>query len=539
MKSDTLVTNYNKEQQVFSRAAKFYGASTKNSGGFEEQCMLELQDIHEKPREEGSKKKSASDADEQVFTRDAGDLESLERSQSGSDSLGQSEDGDGFTYAEGGLGAWMVVLGSFLGMFPTWGLYFSAGVIQTYISTHQLTGTSTSSVSWIFSIYNCILLGSSVFSGMYFDRYGARKPLVFGSVLIVAGILALGNCTKVWQFILALSVCVALGCGIACSPLLGSLCHFFYRKRALATAVAINGGSIGGIVLPIFLENSYRNLGFTWTMRIMALIAAIFLTASIFLVKDDSSKRALPIASGDAQVSIFNNVLLNLRDSFDYKSIVSDFKFLFCVLATCLAEVSTGAVLTFITSYCTSVGYSDNSSFIVVTILNSLSIVGGYIFSFLADKVIGRFNVMILITFMLGIIPFIIWLPFGSKNLNVMYAFSSIYGLFYGSLINLAPVCCGQISRTDEFGRRYATMYCFVGISFLIAIPVSGVIIGDGSLHNYNNFIIYVSILSIFSSALYSLSKGFAVKQKLRQSARNAQNSTILCSVFNTMLKRF
>ncbi|CDO95483.1 unnamed protein product [Kluyveromyces dobzhanskii CBS 2104] len=425
-------------------------------------------------------------------------------------------DDDGFTYAEGGIAAWFVVFGSFLGILPTWGLYFSAGVIQTYVASHQLKDASTSSVSWIFSVSSCLLLGTSVFSGMYFDRYGARKPLVIGTIMTIGGVLAVAQCTKVWQFVLALSVCVGTGSGVTSSPLLGCICHHFYKRRAFATAVAINGGSIGGVIFPVFMEKSFKSLGFAWTMRIMALICGVCLTLSIFLIKEDPAKRA-PIEPKGDDVSFVKNLLLNIRDSVDYNSLISDKKYLFCVIASCLAEVSTGAVLTYITSYCTTVGYTENTAFMMVTVLNTLSIVGGYIFSFLADKVMGRFNVMIVITFMLGFVPLIFWLPFGSKGPSVMYGFSAIYGLFYGSLLNLAPVCCGQISRTDEFGKRYATMYCFVGLSFLVAIPVSGVIIGNGSLNNYNNFIVYASVLTMFSSAMYAMSKGFAVKKKSQQ----------------------
>lgn len=447
-------------------------------------------------------------------------------------------DDDGFTYAEGGLEAWIVVLGSFLGILPTWGLYFSAGVIQSYVSEHQLKDDSTSSVSWIFSVSSCLLLGTSVFSGMYFDRYGARKPLVIGTVMTVGGVLAVAQCTKVWQFILALSICVGTGSGITSSPLLGCVCHYFYKRRAFATAVAINGGSIGGVVFPLFLEHSFKNLGFIWSMRIMALICGVCLTLSIFLIKEDPTKRA-PVEPKNEDISFAKNLLLNIRDSFDYMSLISDYKYLFCVFASCLAEVSTGAVLTYIPSYCTTVGYSENTSFLVITVLNTLSIAGGYLFSFLADKIMGRFNVMIMINFFLGIVPLIFWLPFGNKGKSIMYGFSAVYGLFYGSLINLAPVCCGQISRTDEFGKRYATMYCIVGLSFLVALPVSGVIIGKGTLESYKNFIIFVSILSMLSGSLYCLSKCFAVKQKLSKLPRKETSNTTLSSTFKIITKRF
>lgn len=53
-------------------------------------------------------------------------------------------------YPEGGLRAYSVVLGSFIGLVATFGTLNSVGAIQTYVSTHQLAGIKTSTISWIF-----------------------------------------------------------------------------------------------------------------------------------------------------------------------------------------------------------------------------------------------------------------------------------------------------------------------------------------------------------------------------------------------------
>ncbi|SCW01169.1 LAFE_0D06612g1_1 [Lachancea fermentati] len=444
-----------------------------------------------------------------------------------------------FTYAEGGRTAWLVTFGSFLGILPTWGLYFSAGIVQTYIASNQLASVSTSTISWIFSVYNFFMLGSGVFSGMYFDRNGAKKPLIIGSCMFLAGSFALGNCSKVWQFVICLSCLNGIGTGVLSSPLLGVICHYFDKKRSLATALAINGGSIGGVVYPLVLRSLYTKVGYPWTMRIMAFMAAVFLLAALALVKEDPSKRPIPepVENGgtNQRWRDFSYYLLN---SFDYKAL-SQPKFLFCTLATCLAELATGTTLTYITSYCVEVGYEENESFLIITVLNSLSIVGGYFYSFVADYWVGRFNVMIFINLFLGIVPLIMWLPFGHKSQGVLFAFSAIYGFLYGSLLNLAPVCCGQICRTDEFGRRYATMYLLVGLAFLVGIPITGAMISNETLQNYQHCIIFISLMSIMASLLYFLSKSFATKTTMASGAHSSNSSTFLSLLYKSAIKRF
>lgn len=452
--------------------------------------------------------------------------------------ISQLEDKDGFTYDEGGLSAWSVTLGSFIGILPTWGLYFSAGIIQTYIASHQLGNVPTSTISWIFSTYNFFVLSSTMFSGVYFDKYGARKPLILGSILFVGGMFVVAISKKVWHFVLSLSFGVGIGSGILTSPFLGCVCHYFYKRRALATAVAINGGSIGGIIFPLMLRSLYDKLGFEWAIRMVGFISVGCFSVAIFLVREDPLKLMKEHSKNQDKKKIsLKRIYALIIDCFDYKALANS-TFLCCTLGTCLAELATGTTLTYIASYCVAMGYSENNSFLVIIALNSMSIIGGYFYSFIADKVLGRFNVMIIINFSLGIVSLILWLPFGSKSKNVMYAFGLVYGFFYGSLLNLAPVCCGQISRTDQFGKRYATMYSLVSIFFLIGLPISGAIIGDGKLHNYNGFIIYSALLSIISSIFFLLSKSFAVN-KYDSSSQNETSSRLYVTVYKNTLKRF
>ncbi|CAR23237.1 KLTH0E04400p [Lachancea thermotolerans CBS 6340] len=450
---------------------------------------------------------------------------------------------DEFEYAEGGWKAWMAILGSFLGFFPTWGFFYTAGVMQNYIAKNQLATASTSTISWVFSVYNFCLLGSFVFSGLYFDLNGARRPLILGNVMFLTGMFALGNCTKVWHFIVCLGILVGMGSGISSSPLIGVVCHHFNRRRGIATALAMNGGSIGGVVIPLMLRSLFEKSGYPWAMRSLGFLSTGFLVCSVFLAREDPAKLHKPqpgtLLRNTSGPSFVSSFLSYLSGSFDYKALKEP-KYLFCTLGCCMAELSTGATLTYITSYCEVVGYRDEDAFYIITVLNALSIVGGYICSLLADVLFGRFNVMILINLLLGIIGFVMWLPFGSKGSGIMYAYGAIYGALYGSMLNLAPVCCGEISRVDEFGRRYSTMYALVGFTFLAGIPISGAIIGEGTLESYDNVIIFFSAVSIAAGVFYLLSKCFALQNPLKKSdSKESDFPGTLALLVKSSLRRF
>lgn len=105
---------------------------------------------------------------------------------------GDSDDDDDFP--EGGLAAWLVVIGSFCSMLCLYGLINSVGAFESYFSTHQLAGYSPSTVGWVFSVYLFIVFFFGIQVGPIFDRYGPRLLVAVGSLLVIASQLILGLC---------------------------------------------------------------------------------------------------------------------------------------------------------------------------------------------------------------------------------------------------------------------------------------------------------------------------------------------------------
>src|ERR1700722_3369155 len=86
--------------------------------------------------------------------------------------------------------------------------------------------------------------------GMSVNRLGARRTLMLGSVLLIAGALLMA--TIVNSFWLALlSFGLLVGSGVATGAALASqagLARWFVRKRALVLSILYSSGAIGGFV---------------------------------------------------------------------------------------------------------------------------------------------------------------------------------------------------------------------------------------------------------------------------------------------------
>lgn len=405
-----------------------------------------------------------------------------------------SEQDDENDFPEGGLEAWLVVLGSFLGLIADYGLPNSLGAIEAYVSTNQLANVSTTAVSWVFSIYLFLQYGMGILSGAAFDSYGARVPLVAGTILFCGGLFATANSSNLYQFILAFGVCTGCGAAIAMTPLVSCVAHWFLRKRGGAASMSTMGGSLGGIIFPLMLRKLYTEVGWVWAIRILGFISLGLFTCSIFLTKARPSKLKPPKVPEN---SPWHSTALHLfKASIDFAAF-KDLRYAFLCVGVTGLECALYTLSTYLSSLALANGSSESSAYLLLTVLNACAMPGRWVTGLLAD-IYGRFNLMVIMSMLSMIVLLVMLIPFGHIE-SMRFVFSAFYGFFTGAILSLSPICCGQISRTSDFGKRFSTMYFFVSFANLISMPIGGAIVGNRTPEGYRNLLVYVVGLHVLS----------------------------------------
>ncbi|KAH3660001.1 hypothetical protein OGAPHI_007206 [Ogataea philodendri] len=425
------------------------------------------------------------------------------------DSVSVSE--DEIEYPDGGLKAYIVLFGAFLGFTVNFGLINSVGAVQSYLNNHQLQHVSSSISSLIFSIFLSISYVAGIFSGVLFDEFGSRIPIMTGTVLLFVGLFATGECESVASFVLVFGLIAGTGLGFLMSPLGGVVSHYFMKKRARAFAIATLGGSVGGIIYPLILNKLYISVGFKWTMRILAFICTGLLLASFTLSKErlrPESPFADPdLSPGKKTKLVLKNIYLMSRRSIDFKAL-KDPKFLFCTLGGAFIEVSLVCSLTYYASFIVFIGFSETQGNTMLTIVNAVGILGRFIPGVIADKV-GPFNVMIFMCTGIALSDLALWLGYAtnSRSLASLYTFATVYGFFSSSALSLTPACCGAVSPTKDFGKRYATLAFVIGLLFLAGLTAGGAIIGQQSIKSYQNFVVYTGTLAALAVVMWTVAR--------------------------------
>lgn len=352
-------------------------------------------------------------------------------------------DAEGNTYPEGGLEAWLVVFGSFTGLFGASGLVNSIGTFQAYVDNHQLKEYSSGNNGWIFGMYAFLTFFCGVQIGPIFDARGPRLLVLTGSILIIVQMVAIGFCTQYWHFMLVIGVAGGLGASLIFTPAISAVGHFFLEKRGVATGIAATGGSVGGVVFPLTLESLFPKIGFAWATRVVALICLILVITACVLIKSRLPKK--PFSK--------ENVLPDFR-------IFREPKFALTTAGIFFVEWGLFIPISYISSYALAQGVSDKFSYQLLAILNAGSFFGRWLPGFFADF-LGRFNTLIATVALCLLCIVCLWLP-AKGNVPLLIVYCALFGFASGSNISLTPVCIGQLCKTENYGRYYATAYTVV-----------------------------------------------------------------------------
>lgn len=370
-----------------------------------------------------------------------------------------STDAYGNTYPEGGLEAWLCVLGSFCGLMAALGLMNSIGTYQAYLSAHQLANQTESAIGWIFGIYAFLSFFCGIQIGPIFDAKGPRWLILAGSVLLMGTYLLLGICTAYWHFLLVFGVMGGLGTSLVFTPSVAAVGHFFLLKRGQCTGLACVGGSLAGIVYPLTLQALFPRIGWAWSTRVLALINLILLIVANLCIKS-----RLPPKKATKE-----SILPDFR-------IFADPIFALTTLGVFFVEWGLFVPLSYLTSYAIQAGVDRTFAYQLLALLNVGSCLGRYLPGLVADK-LGYFNAMVCTIFLCFVSVLALWLPAGG-NVALIIVFALIFGFASGTGISLTPVCISQLCKVENYGRYYATCYTLVSFGSLTGIPIAGQLVG-------------------------------------------------------------
>ncbi|ODH45626.1 hypothetical protein GX48_08291 [Paracoccidioides brasiliensis] len=350
---------------------------------------------------------------------------------------------DAGAYPEGGIEAWTVVFGGFCGLFAP-------------------------------------------ICGKVFDNYGPRHLLLIGTFLHVFGLMMTSISTSYYQILLAQGICSPLGAGTIFYPCINSATTWFSRRRAFALGVVASGSSVGGVIYPILVSKLVPRVGFGWTMRICA-----FVILALCIVVNLTVKSRIPPHPKPFKLKDFTSPFLELP-------------FVLVTAGAWLFFFGMYLPFTFIVSFARYHGMSSHLAGYLVSILNATSTLGRTLPGYAADR-FGRFNVMVITSFMNVIVVLALWIP-ARGNIPIIL-FTAIYGFTSGAFVSLGPAIVAQISDVHQVGVRTGAMFAVTSIASLTGNPIAGALVGNINHPTFWRMQVFAGVVMAAGSTSYLLAR--------------------------------
>ncbi|KAF9258994.1 MFS general substrate transporter [Marasmius fiardii PR-910] len=356
-------------------------------------------------------------------------------------------------FPDGGLRAWLVVVGSAFASFATFGYVTAWGAFQSYYEDTLLKDHSPSTIAWIGSIQYALVFLPALPVGRMFDLGYFRLPFLLSSTIVVVATFLTAQCKTFWQFLLCQGILQGAACGCTFAPILALIGQWFKKQRGLAIGLVTLGSSLGGTLFPIMTRRLIDEVGFHWALRILG-----FILLFVLAVPNLTLARRLPGKN-------VKGGLLNL----------AAFKFIPYTIWTAGAFVTflgLYTTLTYIDIAAVEAGISPDFSFYLVAIANASSTLGRLSTGLFAQR-FGPINFMAPTTLAAGILTYA-W-PF-ARTKGASIAVAVIYGAMTGSYVSAFMMPLFEMGEIHDIGRRSGMVLSVGAIGALIGPPISGAI---------------------------------------------------------------
>jgi MFS family permease len=285
-------------------------------------------------------------------------------------------------------------------------------------------------------------------------------------------------CKKLWQFILAQGVLGGISAGMTFAPSMAAVGQYFFKKRGAAMGLGIAGSSLGGVVLPIVLNELLHkpSLGFGWSTRILGFLILAVLGPSSFAIKARLPPR---------------------QSAFFLPSAFKDPAYCTFIAACFFLVMGMFPPIFFIPSYALTQGMGSKLAFYLVSILNAASFPGRIIPGILGDKY-GRFNML----FFSGISTGILCLCWQACHSNAaIIVFTAFFGFCSGSIVSGLSIGLASIPKDPRnIGTFMGMGMAIASVATLVGPPASGAMVN--SYHSFTQVAIFSGVVCLIGAVL-------------------------------------
>jgi len=377
---------------------------------------------------------------------------------------------------------WFIVLATFVALLVLSIRNYSFGVFIDPLTRDF--GWDRAPLTLVFSISLIISSLFGIVSGRLSDKYGVRKLMAIGTILLSAGFLLSSQIQHLHHLYFSFFL-IGIGGSAIYIPATTTVTRWFDEKRGLAIGISVAAIAIGMAGFPPLLERSINAFDWRSTFILIGILTLSALSFSTALM------RRSPPDSEDEKVRID-------EESYTLKEALKTHYFWIIYFMFLMAQFSALTITVHIVPYSTDIGLSSFYAAATLTAVGLANILGRVLGGWTSDKLGVIKGVSIFFVFQ-SIAIFS--LPLFS-GLIAIYSVAILFGLSYGGWVMIYPVITSRLFGTKHSGAILGALGTVAGIGGAVGPYVAGFIYDVTGLYDLAFLISGFLMLAAFGLSL-------------------------------------
>ena len=364
---------------------------------------------------------------------------------------------------------WWVVGATASIVFLTGGTFFY-GFSALFNPIEDEFGWSRASVSFAYSLRSEVGGLAALAVGFLVDRFGSRRLMVIGVVLVAIGFMLLSRIHSLPAFYGAVIV-IAIGMSATGGPVgMVAIAHWFRRKRGRALALMTAGAGTSGVMV-LVLEGLIQSFGWRDAVFLMGVVQLAVCVPLALTIRNKPADLGLmpdgdPVvrADGSAAVAVAAEGLTAVQA-------IKLPSFWLMAMAVMLTNLGMIAVIVHQIPYFTkSLGLSEGLAAGTVAAMTLISLSGRFGFGAMADAIDKRF--VLATSFGLCAVALLMYATL-YESWQIIYALP-VFAIGWGGIIPVRPAFQAEYFGMKAFGAIQGIVFTVATLGGLIGPVFAG-----------------------------------------------------------------
>ena len=320
------------------------------------------------------------------------------------------------------------------------GVAYSFGAFFTPMAAEFHSGSGATAIFFSITAFLWFTLG--LVSGTAGDRFGTRRVMAVGAVVMGAGLVLTSFVHQLWLGYLTYGIGVGVGTACGYVPMVAVVGSWFDRRQALAMGIAISGIGVGTLAGAPVATALISNYGWRQTYLIFGIVSFLVLAVCGFLADRPAPSGATRPDLGRA---------LRSRE------------FITLYLSVLLTGFGLFTFFVHLVPYAEAKGIDPRSAASLLAVVGVFSTLARLALGPVADR-FGRLRTLQLSVFVMAA-SYLIWLA--EPGYPGLAVFAAIMGAAYGGWVAISPSVLADLFGTDGLGGTAGALYTAAGIGAL------------------------------------------------------------------------